>query len=48
MTSPRRWPRRSSSRVIVADARIPSAPAFAVAETRRGPATQPIPVWTIG
>ena len=25
-----------------------SAPARAVAATRRGPATQPIPVWTIG
>src|SRR4029077_3419257 len=38
----------SWSSVIVADARIPSAPASAVALTRRGPATQPMPVWTIG
>lgn len=35
---------RSSSRVIVAEARMPSAPASAVAVTRRGPATHPIPV----
>src|SRR5256714_755448 len=38
----------SSSYDIVAEARIPSAPARAVAVTRWGPATQPIPVWTIG
>jgi hypothetical protein len=36
------------SRVIVAEARMPSAPAFAAADTRRGPATQPIPVCTTG
>src|SRR4051812_17611643 len=33
---------------MVADARMPSAPAFAVADTRRAPATQPMPVCTIG
>src|ERR1022692_1303842 len=33
---------------MVADASSPSAPADAVAETSRGPATQPMPVWTIG
>src|SRR4029079_7369632 len=38
----------SWSWVIVADARIPSAPAFAVAVTSRAPATQPMPVCTIG
>ena len=38
----------AASGVIVAEARMPSAPAFAVAETRRGPATQPMPVCTIG
>ena len=31
-----------------ADARIPRPPAFAVADTRRAPATQPIPVCTTG
>ncbi len=39
---------RSWSSVIVAEARMPRAPAFAAAETRRGPATQPIPVCTTG
>lgn len=39
---------RSCAGVIVAEARMPSAPAFAVAETRRGLTTQPIPVCTIG
>jgi hypothetical protein len=38
----------SSSMVIVADARIPRPPAFAVADTSRAPATQPIPVCTTG
>src|SRR4051812_42164615 len=33
---------------MVAEARTPSPPAFAVADTSRGPATQPIPVWTMG
>jgi hypothetical protein len=36
------------SRVMVAEARIPRPPALAVAATRRGPATHPIPVWTMG
>ena len=39
---------RNSSKVIVAEARMPSAPALAVAATSRGPATHPIPVWTMG
>ena len=39
---------RNCSTVIVAEARIPSAPALAVAATSRGPATQPIPVCTMG
>jgi hypothetical protein len=39
---------RSRSGDIVAEARMPSAPAFAVADTRRGPATHPMPVWTSG
>lgn len=39
---------RSCSGVMVAEARMPSAPARAVAVTRRGPATHPIPVCTIG
>src|SRR3954452_209602 len=38
----------SSSIDMVADARIPSPPAFAVPETRRGPETQPMPVCTTG
>ncbi len=38
----------SSSMVIVALARMPRPPAFAVPTTRRGPATQPIPVCTTG
>lgn len=38
----------SSSSVIVAEARMPSPPALEVAATRRGPATQPIPVCTTG
>ncbi|HEX3462114.1 MAG TPA: hypothetical protein VHT49_14505 [Acidimicrobiales bacterium] len=38
----------SSSRVMVAEARIPRPPASAVAATNLGPATQPMPVWTIG
>ncbi len=38
----------SSSNVMVADARMPSAPAAAVADTSRGPATQPMPVCTMG
>ncbi len=37
-----------SWRVMVAEARMPRPPASAVAATRRGPATQPMPVWTIG
>ena len=46
LTSPIAW--SSSSKVIVAEARMPRPPAFAVAETSRGPATQPMPVWTTG
>ncbi len=38
----------SSSYDIVALARMPSPPAFAVAEVRRGPDTQPMPVCTTG
>ena len=38
----------NSSRVMVADAKMPSPPALAVAETSRAPATHPIPVWTTG
>ena len=38
----------SSSRFMVAEARIPSPPASVVAATRRGPATQPMPVCTSG
>ena len=33
---------------MVADAKMPSPPALAVAETSRAPATHPIPVWTTG
>ncbi len=40
--------RSSSSTVIVALARMPRPPAFAVPTTRRGPATQPMPVCTTG
>lgn len=39
---------RNPSTVMVAEARMPSAPASAAADTRRGPATHPIPVCTIG
>jgi hypothetical protein len=35
---------RSSSSVMVADAKMPRPPALAVADTSRAPATQPIPV----
>jgi hypothetical protein len=38
----------NSSRVIVADAKMPNPPALAVAETSRAPATHPIPVCTTG
>ena len=38
----------NSSSVIVADARMPRPPAFAVADTSRAPATHPIPVCTTG
>ena len=38
----------SSSSVMVAEARMPSPPALEVAATRRGPATQPMPVCTMG
>src|SRR6478735_3334292 len=38
----------SSAKVIVAPARIPRPPALAVPLTRRGPETQPMPVWTTG
>ncbi len=38
----------SSERERVADAMIPSPPALATAETSRGPATYPMPVWTMG
>ena len=38
----------SSSRLMVAEARIPSPPALAVADTSLAPATQPIPVCTTG
>ena len=38
----------SSSSVMVAEARMPSPPASLVAATRRGPATQPMPVCTRG
>ncbi len=38
----------SSGKVMVAEARMPRPPASAVAATSRGPATQPMPVWTIG
>src|SRR4051794_7887540 len=38
----------SSSKVMVALARMPSPPAFAVPLTRRGPETQPMPVCTTG
>ena len=38
----------NSSSVMVAEARMPSPPALAVADTSRAPATQPIPVWTTG
>ncbi len=38
----------SWSSVMVAEARMPSAPASHVAATRRGPATQPMPVCTSG
>ena len=34
--------------VMVAEARIPRPPALAVAATSRGPATQPMPVCTMG
>ena len=40
--------RASSSSVMVAEARMPNAPASQVAATRRGPATQPMPVCTSG
>lgn len=40
--------RSSSSKVIVALARMPSPPAFAVPEVSRAPETQPIPVCTTG
>ncbi len=39
---------RAASKVIVADARMPSPPAALVADVRRAPATQPMPVCTIG
>jgi hypothetical protein len=39
---------RSSSSVMVADARMPSPPALEVAATSRAPATQPMPVCTTG
>ena len=39
---------RSSSRVIVADARMPSPPADEVAAVSCAPDTQPMPVCTIG
>ncbi len=43
------WIASSSwSKVIVADARMPSPPAALVADVSRAPATQPIPVCTIG
>src|SRR6195952_1662052 len=45
-TSAMAW--SSSSKVMVAEARIPSPPALAVPLTRRGPATQPMPVCTTG
>ena len=38
----------SSSNVIVALARMPRPPAFAVPLTSRGPDTQPMPVCTTG
>ena len=38
----------SSARVMVAEARMPRPPALAVAATSRGPATQPMPVCTMG
>ena len=38
----------SWSRVMVAEARMPSPPAAAVADTSRGPATHPMPVCTMG
>ncbi|CFR36790.1 N5-carboxyaminoimidazole ribonucleotide synthase [Mycobacterium tuberculosis] len=38
----------SSSSVMVAEAKMPSPPALAVADTSRAPATQPIPVCTTG
>ena len=38
----------SSSSVMVAEARMPRPPAAQVAATRRGPATQPMPVCTSG
>jgi hypothetical protein len=40
--------RASSARSIVAEAMMPSPPAFAVADTRPALATQPMPVWTMG
>jgi hypothetical protein len=40
--------RRQLGSVMVAEARMPRPPASAVAATRRGPATQPMPVWTMG
>src|SRR5439155_17138319 len=39
---------RSSVNVMVPAARMPRAPALLVAATRRCPATQPMPVCTIG
>src|SRR2546425_6809173 len=39
---------RSSPNVMVPAARMPSPPALLVAATSRGPATQPMPVCTIG
>src|SRR5689334_17874904 len=39
---------RSWGKSMVPAARMPSPPAFDVAAARRGPATQPMPVWTIG
>jgi hypothetical protein len=38
----------NSSNVMVAEARMPKPPASAVAATNLGPATQPMPVCTIG
>jgi len=39
---------RVCAKSIVALARMPSPPAFDVALVRRGPATQPMPVWMMG